>query len=115
MIDERTRKMIEAYLPNPPDPSLEFGEYYYLQEGSASRVIRVYALDIMDYRDGTEYGIYKKHGNNLVRVDAGYGDLYRGVRKSALYDNKEDCRNREHSLYDGWEHLRKIQREEGLI
>lgn len=115
MIDERTRKMIESYLPNPPDPSLGFGEYYYLQEGMASRVIKVYALDILPCRDGDEYGIYKKHGNNLVRVDAGYGDPLRGVRKSALYDNKEDCRNREHSMYDGWEYLREIQREEGLI
>ena len=115
MIDERTRKRIESYLPNPPDPNLEFGEYYYLQEGTTSRVIKVYALDILPHKDDVEYGIYQKHGNKLVRVDAGYGDPYRGVRMSNLYDNKEDCRNREHSMYDGWEHLREIQREEGLI
>ena len=29
-----------------------------------------------------------------------------------LYDNKEDCRHREHDMYDDWEHLRKIQEEE---
>ena len=115
MIDERTRKMIEAYLPNLPDPSLGFGEYYYLQEGMTSRVLKVHVLDILPVKDGTEYGIYQKRGNDLVRLDVGYGDQMRGVRKSALYDNKEDCRNREHSMYDGWEKLRKIQREEGLI
>ena len=27
MIDERTRQMIETYLPNPPDPDLNEGEY----------------------------------------------------------------------------------------
>jgi len=115
MIDERTRQMIEYYLPNPPDPDLGDNEYYWLQEGMGSRVIRVMPLDIFPVRDGTEYGIYTKRGGRLVRLDAGYGDPFRGVRMHDLYDNKIDCRNREHSTCDEWEQLRKIQRENGLI
>ena len=115
MIDEHTRKMIEYYLPNPPDPDLGDNEYYWLQEGMSSRVIRVIALDIFPVRDGTEYGIYAKRGGRLVRLDAGYGDPFRGVRMHDLYDNKIDCRNREHSTCNEWEQLRKIQRENGLI
>lgn len=115
MIDERTKQMIDYYLPNPPDPDLGDNEYYWLQEGMSSRVIRVMALDIFPVRDGTEYGIYTKRGGRLVRLDAGYGDPFRGVRMHDLYDNKIDCRNREHSTCDEWEQLRKIQRENGLI
>ena len=58
MIDERTRQMIEMYLPNPPDPELNDGEYYYLQSTmKGEQVIKVYPLDIFPVRDGTEYGI----------------------------------------------------------
>ena len=43
MIDERTRQMIEMYLPNPPDPELNDGEYYYLQSTmKGEQVIKVY-------------------------------------------------------------------------
>ena len=115
MIDERTRQMIEYYLPNPPDPELEDNEFYYLQEGMTSRVIRVFALDVLPVKDGTEYGLYTKKGGRLVRVDAGYGDPFRGARKHDLYDNKIDCRNHEHNTCEEWERLRQIQKEEGLI
>lgn len=116
MIDERTRQMIEYYLPNPPDPDLQQGEYYWLQEGfGRPRVIKVYPLDIWPVKDGTEYGLYTKKGGRLVKVDAGYGDPFRGARKHDLYDNKIDCRNREHNMCDEWERLREIQKEEGLL
>lgn len=116
MIDERTRQMIEMYLPNPPDPDLEPGEYYWLQEGmNGSRVIKVYALDIFPMKDGTEYGLYTKRGGRLVRVDTGYGNPFRGARMHDLYDNKIDCRNYQHNTCDEWEHLREIQKKEGLL
>ena len=115
MIDERTQQMIDYYLPNPPDPDLEQNEFYYLQEGNKSRVIKVYALDILPVRHGTEYGLYTKKGGRLVKVDTGYGDPFKGARMCDLYDNKIDCRNHEHNTCDDWQRLRKIQREEGLI
>ena len=115
MIDEQTQREIDYYLPNPPDPDLGQDEYYYLQEGMKSRVIKVYALDIWPVRDGTEYGLYTKKGGHLVKVDTGYGDPFKGARMCDLYDNKIDCRNHEHNTCDNWQRLRKIQREEGLI
>ena len=116
MIDDRTRQMIEYYLPNPPDPDLEDGEYYFLQEGfERARVIKVYTLDILPVRDGTEYGIYTKHGGRLIRVDSGYGTPTRGVRMHDLYDNKQDCRDRAHNTCEEWEQLREIQKKEGLL
>ena len=113
MMDERTRQMIEYYLPNPPDPDLDMNEFYYLQEGMKSRVIKVYALDIWPKMDGNEYGLYTQRGGRLVKVDTGYGDPFKGARMCELYDNKIDCRNREHSTCDEWQQLRKIQMEGG--
>ena len=115
MIDEQTQREIDYYLPNPPDPDLDDNEFYWLQEGMTSRVIRVYALDIMPKRHGVEYGIYQKRGGRLVKLDAGYGDPFKGVPMSELYDNKIDCRNHEHNTCDNWQRLREIQRKEGLI
>lgn len=111
---ERERQEIEAYLPGTPDPTLEAGEYYYLQSTTGGdRVIRVFALDVLPHKDGTEYGIYQQRGGRLVWVDdGGWGDPTRGARMHDLYDNKEDCRNRSHWFMDDWERLRAIQREE---
>lgn len=111
MNEERTRRMIEAYLPHPRDASLEPGEYYYLRETlRGPRVIRVFALDILPHRDGTEYGLYQNRGGRLVWVDTrGDGDRSRGAHMYELYDNREDCRDRTHVCYDGWEDLRRIQ------
>ena len=109
MMDERTRLMIETYIPGPRDETLGDGEYYYLQN---NRVIRVWALDILPYRHGTEYGIYQQRGGRLVRVDTGWGDPNRGVNMGELYDNKDDCRNGTHGWVEGWENLRKIQEQE---
>lgn len=113
-MDDRTRQMIEAYIPHPRDPSLEAGEFFFCQETMGGpRIIRVFALDILPYRDGTEYGIYQSRGTRLVRVDArGDGDPSRGVHMHELYDNKEDCRDRTHSCYDNWEWLREQQQKE---
>ena len=108
--------MIEAYLPNPPDPSLEMSEYYFLRcTSGGDKVIRVFALDILPCRDGTEYGLYQRRGSRMCRVDArGDGDRCRGVPMSALYDNYQDCRAQTHWMYDRWELLREKQRAEGM-
>lgn len=110
-MDERTRMMVEAYIPSPRDETLEPGEYYYRQDTARGpRVIRVFALDCLPTRDGWEYRIYQQRGGRLVWVDArGDGDPNRGVRKCDLYDNKDDCRDGTHPVYDGWEELRKVE------
>ena len=113
-MDDRTRQQIEMYLPHDPDPDLDFMEFYWLQWTAAEspRVIRVYALDVLPAKDGTEYGIYQKKGGRLVHIDAGYGNPLRGVRMSDLYDNKEDCREQSHCGIDWWLELREEQRKE---
>lgn len=106
---DRERLMIQEYLPNPPDPTLEFDEFYFLQN---NRVIRVYALDCFPHKDDTCYGLYTKRGSRLVRVDEGWGDPFHGAYRHELYDNKEDCRNQTHSWFDRWEELRELQQKE---
>ena len=107
---DRERQIIADYLPNPPDPDLQEGEYYYLQSTmGGDRVIRVFPLDILPHKDGTEYGIYQQKGGRLVRVDSGWGDPSRGVRFHDLYDNRQDCKDRTHYFMDEWEEYRKIQ------
>lgn len=111
---EREKELVRAYLPHARDRTLEDGEFYYLQSTSGGeRVIRVFALDVLCCRDGTEYGIYQQKGGRLVRIDAGYGDPFRGIRMGSLYDNKEDCRDQTHIMFDGWEGLRHTQEAEG--
>jgi len=117
MIDDRTRMMMEIYLPHPRDTSLELGEYYW-QSGSG-KVYRVAVLTILPTKDGYEYGIYREVGGRMQHVDVGYGDdPHRGVSKAELYDNQQDCRDRTHSIFDGWEALREQQEEamrDGLL
>ena len=115
-MDDRTKAMIEWYLPNPPDETLEEEEYYFMQDTAAGeRIIRVFAMDVLPMHDGTEYGIYQQRGGVLRRIDAGYGTDMRGVRMSRLYDNKQDCKNSTHYAFDDWPDLRQIQKKEGLI
>lgn len=99
---------IEAYLPNPRDPELAFDEYYVMDTAWKVRKVRV--VDILPHEDYTTYGVVESSTGK--HIDAGYGSPWIGFRKAALYDNKEDCKNMEHSLYDGWEELRRIQQEE---
>lgn len=106
MISERDAQAIAAYIPSPPDPELDSNEFYYLQNG---KTIRVFALDILPHDEGTEYGIYQRKGARLVRIDAGYGDPFRGVRMHDLYDNREDCKAQTHWFTDSWQRLRELQ------
>lgn len=89
-------------------------EYYYLRcTTNGDKIIRVFALDILPHKDGTEYGLYQKRGIRLCHVDArGDGDRSRGAPMSALYDNYQDCKDQTHYMYDRWEMLRELQQRE---
>ncbi len=105
---ERERKMIEAYLQHPRDPELGEGEYYVLD--SANRVRKVYVTDIFCSTLHAEtYGV--REVSTGRRIDTGIGDRFRGFELSQMYDNKQDCRDRTHLLYNGWEELRELQKE----
>lgn len=107
---DRERELCAFYLPGEPDPTLGDEEFYYLQ---GNRVIRVWALQVLPHDDDTEYGIFQRRpGGVMTHVDAGYGDEFRGVPRSALYDNKDDCRAQTHMLFNGWERLRRLQKGE---
>ena len=111
IMTDRVKQLIEYYIPGEPDQSLDVNEYFYLQYTMGqARVIRVFALDVFPLHDGIEYGIYQQKGTRLVRIDAGYGSPFRGVRMCDLYDNREDCKNQTHMCEHNWERLREIQR-----
>ena len=104
---DREKRLIEGYIPNPRDPDLIDGQYYYNHNG---RIIKVFPLDILPHDEGIEYGCYQLRGGQLQWIDtAGYGSPCRGCRKANLYDNKQDCRDDTHLLYDNWEDLRRVQ------
>lgn len=105
---ERQRQMIEAYIPSPPDETLGFEEFYV--RDTADRVRRVRVVHILPHDDRNTYGVFEIATGR--RVDAGWGSEFIGFNRGELYDNKDDCRNFTHKWFDGWEQLRKIQREE---
>lgn len=105
---DRQKQMIEAYLPSPPDPELGFNEYYVLDK--ADRVRKVRIRDILPNGDHVTYGVAEVSTNR--RIDAGWDSEFIGFRMCALYDNKQDCRDQTHMMYDSWEYLRQLQREE---
>ena len=94
---DRERQMIASYLPNPPDEDRTANEYFVLDTGGP-------------YNDITTYGVYESSTGR--RVDAGYGSQFVGFRMGRMYDNREDCRNMTHEMYDGWERLRELQKKE---
>lgn len=105
MIDEQTRKKIEAYIPSPRDRSLGFGEYYVNQNGRVrrGRVRGTYMAD-----DGEDlFGLVDERGRRIH----GLWD-FDSFRQSELYDNETDCRNQTHGAYDDWEVLRAAQEDE---
>lgn len=102
---ERERRMIEGYLPSPPDESLGDFEYYVK---SNERVYKVEIANIFPFDEATLYGVVTVNKRVPVR---GWRELG-AFAMCDLYDNKEDCRNDTHPVYDNWEYLRKIQKEE---
>ena len=113
---DQIREQIAYYLPHDPDPTLDINEFYWLQYTNGAtgnpRVIRVYALDILPHKNGTEYGIYQMRGGRLQWVDAGWGNNTRGTTMGDLYDNKQDCKDQTHGAVNWWQELRKAQMEE---
>ena len=99
MIDEKTRKQIEAYIPSPRDKSLRpYCDYYVNQNG---RVKLGHVRELFETDDGDDRG-RQIHG--LWEFDS--------FRRCELYDNETDCRKQTHGAYDGWERLRRIQEDE---
>lgn len=111
---DRERQMIEAYLPNPRDPELEIFEFYVLD--MRDRPVKVRAVNIG----------YDKHEQEIRQVFTDKGRLVHGqyevdselfgggwYHPGALYDNKKDCKDCTHSMYDHWEALRALQMKEG--
>lgn len=113
---DRERQMITGYLPSPPDPELDKGFEYYMLD-SADRVIKVRVKSIADHDERGIYRVVRENGQGVYNATGmvGFGFYEGWYYKSALYDNKEDCRNQEHLMYDNWERLREIQRKEGMI
>lgn len=105
---DRQRQMIEAYIPSQPDETLGFEEFYV--RDTADRVRRVRVVDILPHEDRTTYGVVEVSTGR--RIDAGWSSDFIGFERGKLYDNKDDCRNYTHDWFDGWEQLRKVQREE---
>ena len=109
---DRQRKMIEAYLPGEPDPTLEFGEYFMLD--SADRVIRVRATEMAYYGRSDEEirRPVRPNGTGVFNAPGGVTGMDGWVFMSFLYDNKEDCKHNTHAWYHDWENLRLLQQEE---
>lgn len=108
---DRERELIGFYLPSPPDPELGFQEFYMLD--SADRVIKVWFSSIgYSGEDGEIRLVHRVGSNSGVFNASGECGAFPGwYYPWALYDNKEDCRNHTHTLYNNWEHLRDLQEE----
>ena len=110
---DRERQMIEAYLPNPPDPELDLFEYYVLD--FRQRAVKVRVVNIAwDKYDEEIFQVVTPSGR-LVHGDwETDSELFGGgwYHKSALYDNKTDCKDDTHSVWNRWEELREIQKKE---
>ena len=102
MIDEQTRKKIEAYIPSPRDKSLGFGEYYVNQNG---RVRLGHVRDTYMNDDGDDLiGLVDDRGRRIHGLWE-----FDSFRRSELYDNETDCRNQTHGAFYDWEALRAMQ------
>lgn len=105
MIDEKTRKQIEAYIPSPRDKALGFNEYYVNQNG---RVKRGHVCELFETDDGDDLlGLVDDRGRQIHGLWE-----FDSFRRCELYDNEADCRNQTHGAYDGWEQLRRMQEED---
>ena len=109
---DRERQLIEAYIPSPRDPELEFGEYYVLD--IRDRPVKVRVVNIAPHGEGTVYQVETPSGRLVHGCWESDADTWGGgwYAMAHLYDNKEDCRSSTHVMYDGWEHLRELQRKE---
>lgn len=103
MIDERTRKKIEAYIPSPRDTSLRPWCDYYVNQNGRVRLGHVRGIFMAD--DGEDLlELVDDRGRRIIGPWE-----FDSFRRTELYDNKEDCRNQTHGVCDYWERLREIQ------
>lgn len=107
---ERERALIDAYLPSPPDPTLDFMDFY--MRDSADRVIRVHATDIAFNNEGEYRKVWRSNRTGVFNAAGEVGNMPGWYYVWALYDNKQDCKDNQHCLYNGWERLRELQHEE---
>lgn len=106
---ERERRLIDFYIPTPPDPTLGFMDFY--MQDSADRVIRVHATSIAADDDGEYRRVWRKNGNGVFNASGEVSGHPGWYYVWALYDNKEDCRNNSHCLCGNWERLRELQQQ----
>jgi len=111
---DRERQLIEAYLPHPRDPELEFAEYYVLD--AKEHVVKAHVCQIaaLGTDEETAYQLRTENGRLIHGIHECAPDILGGswYTKSSLYDNRQDCRDDTHLLYDNWERLRRLQEEE---
>lgn len=110
---DRERQKIEAYLPNPRDPELEFNEYYVLD--NRDRPTKVHVVNIgFDKYSQEIWQVFTDKGRLVHGSYETDSEMFGGgwYHPGALYDNKQDCKDCAHSMYDGWEELREIQQKE---
>lgn len=107
---DRERELIGFYLPTPPDPTLGFMEFY--MRDSADRVIRVRASEIAFDNEGEFRLVWRSKGTGVFNAAGEVGRFPGWYYVWALYDNKPDCKDNQHCLYNGWEFLRRLQQEE---
>ena len=98
---DRMKQMIKWYIPNPRDPELDSCEYYYKREDE--KIFKVYVCDILPHDNETHYGC--RYSSNGQRVHTSYD--FDGIPMRQLYDNKQDCKDESHLMYDNWEWLRE--------
>lgn len=106
---DRERNLINTYLPSPPDAELGFMDFY--MRDSADRVIRVHAAEIAVGEEGEFRRVWRKNGSGVFNASGEVSRMPGWYYVWALYDNKQDCRDNSHCLYNGWEHLRRLQQE----
>lgn len=104
---DRQREMIEAYIPNPKDDTLEDFEYYWMSD--TGKIYKVYVSDINPLsHDRTGYGCRYSHNGNKVHA---FGE-YESITMNNLYDNYQDCKDQTHLMFERWEELRELQKGE---
>ncbi len=109
---DREKELIAFYLPSPPDPTLDFMDFY--MRDSTDRVIRVHATDIGMDDEGEYRRVWRSNGTGVFNAPGEVSRLPGWYYAWALYDNKQDCKDNTHCLYNRWEYLRELQQKEEM-
>ena len=90
-------------LPHGRDADLEPGWYWYRHN---DRVIKVCPMEVLPSdspEHEVEFVVYARRGARLYPIETALP-----VTMGLLYDNKDDCREGTHDLFDDWERLRAL-------